>query len=110
MPLHLTDSFANLLGLDLLGFLYGRSHDAAPLGPGTVIVAYVLVSQQLGQNEPCVGGTLTDTAIGDGFFGAVDSFASVERRQVVCGFERTVFVDCLAPRDVGRPRDMSAPL
>lgn len=54
--------------LYLLGLFDRRTDDASPLRPGAVVVADVRVSQQVGENEPGVGGTLADATIGNDLF------------------------------------------
>src|SRR5579859_1358243 len=48
-------------------FFDGSVDQATPLGPGAVVVADVLVSQQIAEGKPGVAAALTDTAVGDHF-------------------------------------------
>src|ERR1700754_3818164 len=73
------------------------SHQGAVLGPTSVVVLDVLVSQQLLQHEPGVRRTLTDTAVGDGLLLSVESGLGVQRSQIVVGLEGPVLVGRLAP-------------
>ena len=43
--------------------LDGRSHQRAVLGPGAVIITYVLVTEQFVEHEPGMGGSLPDAAV-----------------------------------------------
>ena len=61
-----------------LRLLDGCADDAAPLAPGALTVADIVVAQQWGQREPGTGGTLSDTAVGYGLLAAVDTLASVQ--------------------------------
>src|SRR5215211_3060804 len=43
---------------------YGSPHEVAPLGPGAVVVTHALVTKEVLQDEPRVGGALSYPAIG----------------------------------------------
>ena len=51
----------------------GRSYQVAPLGPRAVVVANVLVAEQILQDKPGMRTALADAAIGDGFVGTQDA-------------------------------------
>ncbi len=57
--------------------LDGRAHDAPVLGPGPVVVAHLVDSEDLREDEPGVGRALADTAIGDGFAVGLDALPYV---------------------------------
>ena len=86
------------------------SHDAAPLGPGAIVIADVAVSQKLSQNEPRMRRPFADPAVGDGLFAAVDSLAAIKNLQVISRFEGSILRHSLSPRHVGCARDVPAAL
>ena len=103
-----------------LGALLDRDADqVAPLGPGAVVVADVLVAEQLVQHEPGVGRALADPAVGDDRLALGDhALAGVELAQLVGRLEGAVLVDGLRPgtrrrrgcgRRAGRPPARSRP-
>src|SRR3990172_11043264 len=87
-----------------------RADERAPLGPGALVVLYVLVAEQVRQHEPGVRRALADAAVGDDFLVRGYALATIYRHQLVGVLERTVFVACLAPADVEGARDVAAPL
>src|SRR5690606_7480942 len=77
----------------LLLRIFDRHADhAAPLGPGTVVVAHVRKAQKLPQDEPAVRGALADPAVGDDLLVRGDAFLGVQPRQLLGRFEGAVFV------------------
>src|SRR6185503_2107491 len=66
-----------------LALLDRHSDEAAPLGPGAVVVADPLVTQQVTQHEPGVRAALADAAIGDRFRSAAQPFALIDRLQLI---------------------------
>src|SRR5947209_10014067 len=59
------------------------THQGAVFRPTAVVVLNVLVSQQFLQHEPGVRRTLTDPAVRDGFFRAVQAGVGVELGQLL---------------------------
>src|SRR5438876_12220875 len=90
--------------------LDGRAHQRAPLRPRPIVVAHVLVAEEVRQDEPGVGGALADAAVGDHVFVRRYALALVELRELVRRFKGAVFVHRLRPDDVLRPWDVPAAL
>src|SRR4029453_8279302 len=88
----------------------GYADQRTPLGPGTVVVLHVLLAEDLVQHEPGVRRALADPAVRDGVLAEVHPGVGVQRPQLVVGAERAVVVGRLAPRDVGRGRDVTRAL
>ena len=88
----------------------GHADQRAVLGPGAVVVLDVLLAEQLLQHEPGVRRALADAAVGDGVLAPVDAGLGVELLELVVGLEGAVVVGRLAPRDVGRGRDVTGAL
>src|SRR5215472_2053266 len=87
----------------------GSDH-AAPLGPGAVVVADLVVAEQLFKDEPGVCGALADTAVGDDLAVVRDALAAIDLTELVRALEGAVLVDRGRPGDVHRGRDVAAPL
>src|SRR3990170_6916146 len=87
--------------------LDGHVDHAAPLGPGAVVVADLGVSQQVLEDEPGVGGALTDAAVGDDLLVGGDALALIEGPQFVDGLEGAVLAYGLAPGDVLGARNVA---
>ncbi len=49
-------------------FLNWCADQAAPFGPGAIVVAHIGVAQQVVQGEPGVAAALADAAVGDDLF------------------------------------------
>src|SRR5215211_1239171 len=98
-------------GMGLALALDGDADQAAPLGPGAVVVADVGVAEQLVQDEPGVGAALADPAVGDHVLARLHPLGAVELGQLVVGEELAGgAVDRLGPGDVDRARDVTRPL
>src|SRR5438552_2951999 len=69
------------------------THQAAPLGPGSVVFADVGVAEQLGQNEPGMGRKPSSHAVGDNFSVGEDAQALDKGPQLIGGSERSIVVD-----------------
>ena len=46
-------------------FLDGSVDQAAPLGPGTIVVADIFIAEQVVQHKPGVAAALANAAVGD---------------------------------------------
>src|SRR5438132_7041588 len=93
------------------GALFDRDVDQVPpLGPRAVVVAYVLVPEQLTQDEPRVSASLADPAVRRHSLVRGDALSLIERSQLVGSLERPVVADRLRPRNRGRGRNMSCTL
>src|SRR2546422_2098983 len=79
-----------------------RTDEVTPLGPRPVVVANLLLAQQVLEREPGVARPLADAAVGDDLVLAVDHLALVELQQLFVGLERTVGRHRLAPGDAAR--------
>src|SRR5688572_20960258 len=87
------------------------TNQIAPLCPTAVVVAYVVVAEDEFHNNPCVGRTLPNAAVGDDLVTvAFDPFIAVELHQFFLRFVRSIFGNGLAPRDVDCAGDMSGAL
>src|SRR5215211_1324633 len=91
--------------------LDGHADQAAPLGPGAVVVADPRVAEQLVQHEPGMGRALADAAVGDHVLVGGHPLGAVELGQLVVGEELAGgAVDRLGPGDVDRTGDVAGPL
>src|SRR5689334_6982755 len=107
-PPFLAPHMSGLPGLVAEGDRYADQR--TPLGPRTVVVLDVLLTEQLVQHEPGVRGALADPAVRDGVLAEVDPGVGVQGLQLVVGAEGAVVVGRLAPRDAGRGRDVTRAL
>src|SRR5260370_17001973 len=65
-------------------FLFdGRAYQVAPLGPRAIVIADVLVAEQILQREPGVRAALSNAAVGDDFLFAGDTLAAVDLAEPV---------------------------
>src|ERR1022692_4120089 len=72
-------------------FLFDRrANQVAPLGPRPIVVADVLIAEQIFQHKPRVRAALADPAIGDDFLLACNALAAVKLPERVCGLEGAV--------------------
>src|SRR5262245_13119118 len=81
--------------LSVAGLVAQRDRHAdqrAVFGPRAVVVAHIVVAEQLLEHEPRVRRALADAAVGDRRLAVVQPGGSVELAQVVVGLERAVFV------------------
>src|SRR5829696_1155822 len=91
--------------------LDGDADQAAPLGPGAVVVADVRVAEQFVQHEPGVGAALADPAVGDHVLAGLDALGAVQLGQLAVAEELAGgAVDRLGPGDVDRAGDVARPL
>src|SRR4028119_1102760 len=90
--------------------LYGGAHEVAALGPRTVVVAHVVVAEEVGEHEPGVGGPLPDPAVGYYILSPAEpALALVDLPQLAGALEGTGLPDRPRPRHVGGPGNMPAP-
>src|SRR4051812_38410832 len=82
----------------------------AVLGPRTVVVLDVLLTEDLVQHEPGVRTALADAAVGDRVLGVVEARVLVQGGQLVIRLEGAVVVRGLAPRHVDGRRDVATAL
>src|SRR6266852_9064813 len=62
-------------------FLDGRADQAAPFGPGAVVVTHIRVAKQEMQDIPGVAAALADAAIGHNLIVCRDTLAAVKGAQ-----------------------------
>ena len=86
----------------------GCTDQIAPLGPGTVVIADVLVTEQIFQNEPSVGTSFADAAVRDSFISATNALGFVKLFEFVVGLEGTVVIGGLGPGNVDRSGNVSS--
>src|SRR5215211_6894260 len=90
--------------------LYRGAHQVAPLGPGAVVVAYALVTEEIPQNEPRVGRTLSYPAVGNYVVPLAEArLALVDLLQLIGALEGPVLPHGPRPRHVGGTRDVPSP-
>src|ERR671917_148399 len=90
--------------------LDGRAHQVAPLCPGAVVVAHLVVAEEVVEYEPSVGRTLPDAAVGNDVVALVEiCLALVDLAQLIGALEGPVLTHGPRPRHVRRPRDVPAP-
>src|SRR5215213_6568308 len=106
------DSFSGISGMRTSSgsALDGNPDEVPPLGPAPIIVADLLVAQQVGQDEPGVAAALTDAAIDDHVVLPLQpGLRFVDGAQLLGGLEGAVLgVDGPRPGDVRRARDVAA--
>src|SRR5690349_5294583 len=95
-------------GLDVL--LDRRADQAAPLGPGAVVVADVRVAEQLGQHEPGVRRPLPDPAVGDDRLVGGNALTTVDLLQLAGRLEGAVGVGGRRPGNALRARHVPGSL
>ena len=85
------------------------AHQVAPFRPRAIVVADVLVAQQVGEHEPRVARPLADAAVGDHVAVRFEAGpALVQGFQFIGGLEGAVGGHGLSPRDVGGAGDVAA--
>src|SRR4030095_9603138 len=114
-PLELTLESRDWSGPDsgIAGFVangYWHTDQRAVLGPRTVVVLYVLLSEDLVQHEPGVRAALPDPAVGNDVFVPVQARVAVNLFELVIGPESAIIVGRLAPRHVDRGGNVTAAL
>jgi len=88
----------------------GALDEVPPLGPRAVVVANVVVAEQLVEQEPLDRRALADAAVGDRRLVAVDAGVRVQLAELVGALERAVLVQGGPDRDVARAGDVAAAL
>src|SRR5690606_676890 len=97
--------------LRLVTFADGVSNQVAPFCPRTVVIADVLVAENVLQREPAMRRAFTDAAVSDDFVGVVaNALAPIQLLQFFFALECAVFSNRLTPGDIGRAGDMPGPL
>src|SRR5215210_1052347 len=82
--------------------LYGSAHEVAPLGPGAVVVTHALVTEEIPQNEPRVGRTLSYPAVGYYVVPLAETrFALVDLLQLLGALEGPILPHGPRPGHVG---------
>src|SRR5918997_3040959 len=90
--------------------LYGGAYQVTPLGPRTVVVAHLVVAEQVGEHEPGVRRALPDPAVGYHVLSFAEAgLALVDPAQLIGALEGTVLPDGPRPRYVGGPGNVPAP-
>src|SRR5713101_8943362 len=93
------------------GALFDRDvHEIPPLRPRAVVVAHVLVAEQLAQDEPRMSASLADPAVRSHSLVRGDTLSLVECSQLVGGLERPVVAHGLRPRNRSRSRNVACAL
>src|SRR6185437_14482425 len=90
-------------GTTLSGYLimFDRCPDqAAPLGPGAIVVLYPGIAKQLGEDEPGVAAPLAEAAIGDDWLLRGNPSLKENRSQLVHLLEGSIFVGGETPGDI----------
>src|SRR5699024_8784123 len=88
VPREVSCSLASVLAVALFD---GHADGIAPLGPRSIVIAYLLKTEKIFQHEPGMRGAFTDPAIHDDvIFRAQARFATVQLFQFVAGTERAV--------------------
>src|SRR6266852_1225376 len=90
--------------------LDGDADQAAPFGPGAIVVAYCRIPEQVVQHEPGVTAAFTNATVGHHFFLGGNPFAFVQGTQFLRWFESAIFADGQRPGNVDRPRNVPSPL
>src|SRR5579884_3765601 len=91
--------------------LFNRdTNNIAPLGPGTIVIAYTRIAQQLCQDKPGMGRTLTNTTIGNDLVIWCYPFATIDLAKFLRRFEGTVRIGRDGPRNIFCSRDMTTTL
>src|SRR5215207_2546969 len=90
--------------------LYRGADQVAPLGPRTVVVAHLVVTEEVGEHKPGVRGALPDPAVRYYVLPpAKAGLALVDPTQLVGALEGPVFPDGPRPRHVRGPGNVPAP-
>src|SRR5919112_2628947 len=90
--------------------LYGGADQVAPLGPRAVVVAHVVVAEEVGENEPGVRGALPDPEVRYYVFPPAEAgLALVDAAQLVGALEGPVLPDGPRPRHVRGSGNVPAP-
>src|SRR5215212_5951922 len=90
--------------------LYRGTDQVAPLGPRTVVVAHVVIAQEVGEHEPGVRGALPDPAVRYYVLPPAEAgLGLVDPPQLVGALEGPVFPDSPRPRHVRGPGNVPAP-
>src|SRR5579871_400076 len=91
----------------LSGLLLDRdANQAAPLGPGPIIVAHARIAQQIVQYKPGMAAALPNATIGHHLFVRRDTLACIQHAQFLRWLEGAIFLDGHRPGNVGRPWNM----
>src|SRR5439155_15900897 len=90
--------------------LDGYADQASPLGPGAVVVADLVMAEQVAQHEPGVGAPLADAAVRDDLTASGQALSLVDRPKLVGVLEASVFGDGRGPRNVLRAGDVTTAL
>src|ERR671915_1710400 len=73
--------------------------EVSPFCPASVVVAHLLVPEQLPEHEPRVRAPLADAAVRDDLLVVRHALASVELLELAGGLERPVVADGARPGD-----------
>src|SRR6266850_533725 len=88
----------------------GGPDEVTPLGPRAVVVAHVVVAEQILQNEPGMRAAFPDAAVGDDLVGSGDALGLIELLKILERLEGAVLVGSLRPRDICGFGDVSRAL
>src|SRR5260370_32850093 len=90
--------------------LDGCANQAAPFGPGAIIVTYCRIAEQVVQHEPGMAAALANATIGHHFLLRSNPFAFVQGTELIRRFEGAIFADGQRPGNIGRARDVPTSL
>src|SRR5947209_1642762 len=82
--------------------LDGCADEAAPLGPGAIVVENVRIAQQGVQHEPGVATALPDVTIDDHLFAGGNALARIQCAQFLHRPEGTIFAHGHRPGNIDR--------
>src|SRR6266852_6689890 len=93
-----------------LGFLDRSAHEAAPFGPGAIIVAHLWIAQQISQYKPGMRRTLPNATVSDYRLVWGDILACIELAQLLCGLEGAIGIGRRRPGNILGPWNVPAAL
>src|SRR5579875_439924 len=94
-----------------IGLFFDRNaNEAAPFGPGTIVVAHMRIAQQVMQREPRMTAALADAAIGNDLFIGRHAFTTIDFAQLLRRFESSILAYSRAPGDIGRAWNVTTAL
>src|SRR6516225_10803797 len=90
--------------------LDGDADQAAPFGPGAIVVAHAWIPEQVVQYEPGMTAPLTNATIGNDLFLGSNALPFIQGTQFLRRPEGAIFTNCHRPGNIGRARNMPTPL
>src|SRR5699024_4766551 len=87
---------------------HGDTYGVTPLGPRAIVIADLVVAEQMGEHEPGVGAAFPDPAINhDVVFRGETGFGAVEVLEFGTGAEGTVVGGSFGPGHIGSTGNMA---